>query len=98
MEWKGMTMSEVESLKRDLLLARLRAKCLWFTYSVPDEFISNRTRTAYDGGYEAGWRGWEYMNSYYRPHFQRAYRAGYNDAKQQLHKEALSEKYSDRTH
>lgn len=87
-------MNEVEHLRRELLLAKLGCKCLWFTYQVPSVFIDNRTRSAYDSGYEAGWRGWEYMSAYSRPHFQQAYRQGYADAKEQLHKEALSAKYS----
>lgn len=77
-----------KSFNDQLKLAKLRAKNLWFTYSVPDQFIQNRTRCAYDSGYEAGWRGWPYSNSYSRPHFQSAYRHGYSDANTQIHEEA----------
>lgn len=80
---------EIVRLKMQLAQALLRAKCLWFTYKVPEEFCRNRTRSAYDSGYEAGWRGWPYGNGYSRPHFQSAYRHGYSDATTQLHKEAI---------
>jgi len=79
---------EIGKLKLELRIAQLSSKKLWFTYSVPEEFIRNRTRSAYDAGYEAGWRGWEYMNGYSRPHFQQAYRYGYSDAKSAVHEAA----------
>ena len=80
---------EIVRLKQELAVALLRAKCLWFTYEVPDEFCANRTTSAYQSGYEAGWRGWPYSNTYYRTHFVSAYRHGYSDATTQLHKEAI---------
>jgi hypothetical protein len=76
------------TLEVELKIAKLRAKCLWFTYEIPDEFRRNRTSSAYDSGYEAGWRGWPYMTAYSRPHFQSAYRHGYSDATTRLHEEA----------
>lgn len=79
---------EVVRLKLQLKIAQLSGKKLWFSYEVPEEFIRNRTRSAYDSGYEAGWRGWEYMNAYSRPHWQVAYRHGYSDAKTAIHEAA----------
>lgn len=80
---------EISRLKMQLKIALLRADCIWFTYKVPEHFTRNRTRSAYDSGYESGWRGWEYKNGYSRPHFQSAYFAGYNDATQDLMEKAL---------
>lgn len=80
---------EIAKLKIQLRIASLASKKLWFTYEVPDEYCLNRTRSGYDQGYEAGWRGWEYMNPFARPHWQVAYRRGYSDAKYAINKEAL---------
>ena len=80
---------EIVRLKEQLKMALLRAKNLSFTYKVPARFGVNRTRTAYDSGYESGWRGWKYDNPYSTAHHQSAYCHGYSDAITQLHKEAL---------
>jgi hypothetical protein len=83
---------EIVRLRAVLKLALLRAKCLWFTYERPDAVCRNRTTSAYDAGYEAGWRGWPYNNTYSRTHYQSAYRLGYSDATTQLHAEATAKK------
>ena len=83
-------LNEIATLKAQLKVAKLRSKRLWFTYKVPDEFRRNRTGTAYDSGYEAGWRGWDYSHGYTRSIHQRAYLRGFNDAIQQLRDESKS--------
>lgn len=79
---------EIAALRRQLKVARLRSKNIAFTFQTPKVFRGNRTGTAYQSGYKAGWRGWKFDQPYSTNRHQRAYRQGYYDANSDLKVEA----------
>lgn len=79
---------EITELKQKLKVAELRSKRLNFTFSTPKEFRGNRTGTAYESGYNAGWRGWNYDQPYTTSHHRRAYLNGFRNAEQALREAA----------
>ena len=76
--------SKGRELMDTLKLAQLRSRRIERTYEVPSEYLDNNTRTAYDSGYEIGWRGWGYDNPYTSNRHRIAYLRGYSAAAQAI--------------
>lgn len=72
----------IERLTDELNVAKVRSESISFTYEVPSRW--KKQKSAWESGYEAGWRGWILRNPYTSVHHQDAYANGYRVAEQSV--------------